>query len=333
MKKSLFYLLFLLTFIPINVLSQTDSSLYLSDSEFRYANNPRYTLMGHNPYRETDIQPLPTIIFTGAVAGILTGQHIMQMNTIWKEQTHFRIIEDGSYALYSDKLGHFYGAYIVSSFVREGFYASGMSHKTATVTSALVGLGYETYVEIMDGFGSNWGFSPSDFYFDAAGAAFFVAQEYVPYLQNFTPKFMYFPSDWHGEKKRDHAEMFIDDYSSQTFWLSINVHNMLPTKLQQYWPAWMQLSVGYAARNLCDLSLHGTCDPEYSPKVTEWTYGRRKIIVSLDYNLVELLPDGCNTWNWFKQGLNYVKFPSPAVEFDLEGGPTKFMLVYPFQLW
>ena len=120
--------------------------------------------------------------------------------------------------------------------------------------------------------------------------------------------------------------MLIDDYSSQTYWLSINMHNILPEPAKDYWPTWLELSVGYAARNLC----HNNCDPIYSPHVLDQVYGRRKIIIALDYDMVALLPDGCNTWNVVKQYLNYFKFPSPAVEFDLEGGSTKFMLLYPF---
>ena len=166
-------------------------------------------------------------------------------------------MEDGDYALYSDKLGHVYGSYITAAIFREGLYASGFNNDWATITGGILGLGYETYVEIMDGYGENWGFSPSDYYADVVGAAFFIAQEYVPFLQNFTFKYMYIPADWHGEKRRVGAEMLIDDYSSQTYWLSINMHNILPEPAKDYWPTWLELSVGYAARNLC----HNNCDP------------------------------------------------------------------------
>ena len=232
----------------------------------------------------------------------------------------------------SDKAGHVFGAYITSTVFSEGMYASGFDKDWAVISGGAFGLALQTYIEIMDGYGVAWGFSWSDWYADVAGSAFYVAQEYIPFLQNFTPKFMYFPSDWTGDIGRDHAEVFIDDYSSHTFWLSMNVQNMLPESAKDYWPDWLELSVGYAARNLCDGYLY-PCDPKQSPFVTDGVYGRRKIILALDYNMVKLLPDGPNAWNWFKQTLNYIKFPSPAVEFDLEGAEPRFMLVYPFPLW
>ena len=143
---------------------------------------------------------------------------------------------------------------------------------------------------------------------------------------------MYFPPSWIGQEARDHAEMFIADYSSQIFWMSANVHNMLPESDQDYWPDWLELSLGYTARNLCNGGIY-PCDPEKSPLVADNVHGRRKIILALDYDMVKLLPDGPDAWNWFKQGLNYIKFPAPAVEFDLEGAEPRFMLVYPFPLW
>jgi len=56
----------------------------------------------------------------------------------------------------------------------------------------------------------------------------------------------------------------------------------------------------------------------------------RRYVVGLDYNLVELLPDGPNFWNWLKQTLNLVKWPAPAIEFSSNG--TRFHLLYPFTI-
>jgi hypothetical protein len=59
----------------------------------------------------------------------------------------------------------------------------------------------------------------------------------------------------------------------------------------------------------------------------------------LDYDLPELLPDFRNTvggtvgdvLNWCKQTLNFVKLPSPSIEFGASG-MTRFNLLYPFKL-
>ncbi len=331
MKKIALILSFLIFLHGVVISADSDSTRYLSQDDFMYGNNPRYTLLGHPPFKKTEIQPIPAICFGTIATGALVSQHIIQMNTIWEEQTDFRIMEDGNYALYVDKFGHFYGSYTTSSAFTEGLYASGFSRDWAVIGGGVLGLAYESYVEIMDGYGENWGFSPSDWYADAAGAIFYVAQGYIPFLQNFSPKFMYAPPCWTGVAGRDYAQSFIDDYSSQIFWLSINVNNLLPDMAKPYWPDWLEISVGYTARSLCNGDIY-PCDPIDSPHVVDNVHGRRKIIVAMDYDMVKLLPDGNTYWNWLKQSMNYVKWPAPAVEFDLEGGGAKFMLIYPFNL-
>ena len=303
--------------------------LLVSQKDFFYANNPRILLNGNMPNIRTKIKPVPTIIIGASYISIFFLQHYGQMNTIWKEQGDFTITEDGRYALYADKAGHFFGTYITSYLLSETLMLAGFDWEDATITGTLMGLAYESYVEVLDGFGVNWGFSPTDFYADVAGAAFFLGQYYVPYMQNFTPKFLYVPAPWHGDRHRVPSEIFIDDYSSHTFFISLNIHNMLPENYKEYWPSWLELCFGYAARNLCDPGT-GFCDPTISEQVYDDVWGNPKFIIALDYNLYQLLPDDGYFWNWLKQSLNYFKLPSPAIEFGRNS--TKFYLLYPFSI-
>lgn len=302
----------------------------IDSSEFMIADSPRYTITGNMPRKETDINPWAFGAVTGAYTAFMIGQHIIQTQTIWEEKAEFKIMEDGHYAMQADKAGHFFGAYFMAYLFDEGLLASGLSYDAANTWGAVMGLSYQLYIEIMDGFGAKWGFSPSDFYADVAGALFYTLQHHFTCLQNFTPKFMYVPADWHGELKRKPHDFFIDDYSSHTLWLSMNVHNMLPRNLKPYWPDWLELSFGYAARNLCvvgDPEIE--CDPVKSNVHKDVVWGSPRFVVSLDYNLIKLLPDGPNFWNWLRQSLNYLKWPSPAIEF---GEKTRFYLFYPFQI-
>lgn len=329
--KTLFIVLFVFLFAA-NVLKSMnlDSTSHIEKEDFRYANMQRYTLTGELPLKQTKIKPLNFAVFVGFTTGFMASQHIIQVNTIWEETVEFKFQEDGQYALWADKAGHFFGTFLTSYLFTEGFLQAGLSHDASKIWGTVMGLSYSTYVEIMDGFGAKWGFSPSDFYLDIAGAAFHLGQHYVPFLQNFTPKFMYFPANWHGNYRRVPSDIFIDDYSSHTLWLSVNVHNMLPKNLKDYWPEWLELSFGYAARNLCSPGGEYNCDPSISYPASDVAWGNQRYIIALDYNLVKLLPDGPNFWNWFRQSLNYFKLPSPAIEFG-QGG-TEFYLVYPFRL-
>lgn len=310
--------------------SKNEESKYIDSSEFYYANTKRFSLTGKLPLKETDINYLNTGLFAGFFTTWFYLQHVGQMETIWDEIGDFHFYEDGKYAMYADKAGHWFGTYYTSYFLKEALILCGFSWDTSTLLGAFLGLSYSTYVEVLDGFGINWGFSPSDFYADLAGFLFFIGQHYWPFLENFTPKFTYIPANWHGDLKRQPSDMFIDDYSSHTLWLSVNVDNLLPEKAADYWPDWLEISFGYAVRNLCCPGCKGiNCDPNISEPVDPLVWGNRKFVIALDYNLVKLLPDGPNFLNWLKQSANYLKFPAPAIEF---GNETEFYLFYPFQI-
>jgi hypothetical protein len=210
---------------------------------------------------------------------------------------------------------------------------AGFSWETSTILGSALGLSYMTYVEVLDGYSLGFGFSPSDFYADVLGAGFFVAQYYFPVLQNFSPKFEYVNPAWLGEHDRIPHDSFIDNYSTQSFWMSINIRNLFGGSVKDYLPKWLNLSFGYVAYSLCvkDWRTNEFAYPkDISHPVSDIVAGNRKIIVALDYDLAKLLPDGPPFWNWMKQSLNLFKLPSPAIEFGFEG-KTKFYILYPFE--
>lgn len=302
-----------------------DSNLYISKNEFVFANNPRYTITGELPYAKSHLKLVNTLALGAIYSGIFYAQHSIQQSDVWKEKGDFHIMEDIQYALWVDKFGHFYGGYATSYLFTEAFITAGFGWELSNILGSVMGLSYMSYIEILDGYSKGFGFSPSDYYADVAGSLFFLAQYYVPFLQNFNPKFMYVNPKWIGELDRNPHESFIDNYSAQTFWLSINFNNILKKKIT-YVPDWLELSIGYAAYSICFPPL-GNCDPSKSTPLTQDAWGNRKIIIALDYDLVKLLPDGPPFWNWIKQGLKLFKLPSPAIEF---GNRTKMFMLYPF---
>ncbi len=291
-------------------------------SDFLYAGHLRYTIDGAQPYRNSHVNYLALSATGGVYLGVMIGLHLYQANTFWSQRSPLLTVrEDGNYARGVDKIGHVFGATLMSYYSTEVLQGSGVCVESAHIWGTLMGLMYQTYVEIEDGYGKNWGFSPSDMYMNIAGASFFLLQYYVPSLQNVTEKWIYTPATWIQEQARKNGETFIDDYSSSTFFFSFKMHNIFPENIARSWPRWLNLAVGYAARGL-DTPQEDT-----------------KLILALDYDLPELLPDfrqSIGGWlgdfcNWMGQSLNYVKFPSPAIEIG-EHGHTRFNLLYPFKL-
>lgn len=303
--------------------SSIDTNKYIPLSSFTYAGERRYIIDGSLPTTTTQIKPLNASIFGALFLGSVIALHIHQSNAWWsKDRGNFHFQEDWVSALQVDKAGHAFGGYISAYAMSEGLMASGFSWNSATLWGSVFGLAYQTYVETEDGFAKDWGFSPSDWYFDAIGPIFFLAQHNVPALQNITPKWQYVPSQWTGKPELNgRPKTFIDDYNSSTFWWSVNVYNLLPKKLKNYWVPWLSIAVGYGA---------DAVDVRYDPNQPPDQLSTRRFVIGLDYNLVEILPDGGSFWNWLRQSLNYIKLPGPTLEFN--GSGTKFYLFYPFKI-
>ncbi len=315
-----------------NITFPDSSNIFLADSsnikdfvplsQFTYAGQRRYTMDGSLPRLDTKINPVTTSILGGIYLGTLVWLHIHQQNAWWSGQRGpFHFEEDWVSALQVDKAGHAFGGYMTSYVMSEGLMASGFSWNEATILGSAFGLAYQTYVETEDGFAKEWGFSPSDWYFDALGPIFFISQHYVPALQNITPKWQYVPSEWTGEPIINRPRTFIDDYNSSTFWWSLNVYHILPENLKKYWLPWLNIAVGYGADAI---------DVKFNPNGPPDQLSQRRYIIGLDYNLIQLLPSGSPFWNWLRQSLDFLKFPSPALEFTQSG--TKFKLLYPFRI-
>lgn len=287
----------------------------LEPSEYTYAGRQRYTLAGKMPYRETHIKSGTMMAFGGALLGLATA--ITWYQQAWypdstKAAFHFQT--DWGYSKGYDKAGHMFGGWMASYCSYEAFLASGLSSDDAAGWGAAGGIFFQTFMEVQDGFYS-YGFDWTDAVSNVIGAGYFYAQQRVPFLQNFDPKWSVGPTgrDSAREAAQIRSRIIVDDYDRQDAWLSAKVHNLLPTNLQPYWPKWLQLAVGAGAR---DVELRGY-------------YAYRTLHIALDYDLLEMLPDMGSFGNWLVQGLNHFKLPAPALQVWPK---VQFKLLYPFSL-
>ncbi len=144
--------------------------------------------------------------------------------------------------------------------------------------------------------------------------ALFAAQQYLPWMQNVVMKWSYWPTDKLNEGTPGHKTIVVDDYNGQTVWFSFKPSNMLPESFA--WPAWMRLAVGYGAYNVDIVDSQG-----------RYLEPGRRILLALDYDLVEIAPEMGSFGNWLVQTLDYLHLPSPALEIHPE---LKVHLLYPF---
>jgi hypothetical protein len=255
--------------------------------------------------------------------------HIYQANAWWKDnRTAFHVIDDNEYKANFDKFGHTFGGYYSSHFFDEAFSWSGMDSTQSAALGAACGALWETYIEVEDGFGGSWGFSRGDFRSDLMGATFYFLRSEIKPLQALKYKWSYFPSVQYLENKPDipgQTLNFIEDYGGQEYWMSLDVHSLLPDAAKAYWPNWLNLAVGVGGSNL-DATTHdewGNLLQDYSRRHLAW-------YLSLDYDITKLWPESdIGFLNFIRRSLDYWHFPSPAVRITPE---TRFFILFPLRM-
>ena len=251
------------------------------------------TQIKFNPLRtKPDYSTLAGVGGIYLAAGV--GVHLYQNNSWWrgKRTNKFRVINDWTYALNIDKIGHFYATQLLGHLFSSGLEAGNIESETAAIYGGIAALAFELYVEIEDGFGIDYGFSPGDAASDVLGSAYYIAQYYYPFLKNFQFKYSYYPSNQLREGKH---KGIIDDYEGEKYWLSIRIKNLLPENLSGYWPSFLNIACGMGVENL-----YGEGEKQ------------RKFYIAFDFD-AEALPLYGRGWEFIKNTLNYFHFPMPGI--------------------
>ncbi|MCF8268122.1 MAG: YfiM family protein [Ignavibacteriales bacterium] len=245
----------------------------------------------HNPdlYRLSLISAATT---AGVIAGITS-----QENMWWKgERSAFYINnnQDWTYALGSDKFGHFYFSYLVSDIYGDLFKWAGIDEPRNKYYAAGLAFCYQTYTEIRDGFSKDYGFSPGDFTANLIGASWPILSHRYAFLDYFVFKISYHPS----ERFRNNSNRYIiDDYESTYNWVSFRINNILPDQIEKYYPDFLMLTIGHNVAGLATENPHHI------------------LFAGFDIDF-EAIPVNLGIFNPVKKLLNYYKIPLPLLQFS-----------------
>ena len=231
------------------------------------------------------------------------GMHIYYTHTWWKDKVHyFKFAEDPWYARGVDKVSHIYTAAVITEGSGYLYEWTGIRPMNALVYGAITATAYETYIEMYDGISPIWGFDWGDVAANTVGALYPIAQRLAPFLDNFNLKWSFKPA-WIIKKTKSTPDL-LDDYTSMTFWLSINPKGLLPKSLAKYYPSFISIALGVSLKN---------ASHELST-----TYEYRELYLALDYDITKL-PGDSDFLKKLKKVLNYYHFPSPAVRISPSG--------------
>jgi hypothetical protein len=265
-----------------------------------------------NAGQDDSTQVIPgRVVLLGAItAGTVAAVHMYQARAWWQgPRAPFRFENDWVYALNIDKLGHAYGAYTLSHLFTYSMDWSGFSHNTSIFYGSVLGLAYQLYVEVEDGYHLDYGFSPGDAFSDVIGAAIPLAQERFPVLKSFSLKWSYYPSTEYLDALRSGSgRAFIDDYQGQTYYITMDPHFLMGDHPPTWIPSWLGVAFGLAARDLQNAEVR-----------------RRVYIFALDYNLTRIQTESGFLRSLFTV-LDHFHLPAPGLVLD--GSAVKLRLVY-----
>ena len=200
----------------------------------------------------TQVDPGRAAVVGATVLSAVVAVHIYQRDAWWQgEWQPFRFENDWQYALNIDKFGHTFGAYTESKLARSVLSWTGFSRSASLFYGSLIGLSYQMYVEVEDGYHKTYGFSPGDAFSNIIGASLPLAQESIPLLSHFSMKYSYWPSsNYLNALQTNQFRTFIDDYEGTIFWITCDPHFLLPRGLAEDLPPWVGISLGLAVHHL-----------------------------------------------------------------------------------
>ncbi|RRB02600.1 DUF2279 domain-containing protein [Larkinella rosea] len=287
-------------------------------------------LYGQEPF-STDSTPAlkkPETVYSAlALHGVAATGSLLSLNRSWYAEyprQSFRFTNDWNDWNKMDKLGHLWTAYSLTRLSSATWHWGGLSREKADVAGAISALGYQSLIEVADGFSSHWGFSWSDFAANMVGINLYLSQQLLWKNQRIQVKVMaYKPYPYGSELSARAEELFgnrridrlLNDYNIQTYWLSTSLNTLFP---ENRLPPWLGISVGYGSRLMLGRTVNqwvgGT-----GHEIDRSDIGRyRRFFLSPDIDLTRIKTKNRLLRSVFLF-LNTFKMPAPALEISSNG--------------
>ncbi len=253
------------------------------------------------------------VVIAESAVGTLT---MVGLHYLWYKKfphSRFHLFNDNNEWLNMDKVGHATTAYNICAFQYNTMQWCGLNNNRSNWIGGLTALGFQTIIEIFDGFSQKWGFSTGDMLANIAGTTLFMAQQFVWKEQRVQLKFSFhktiYPQYNPGELGKNIWQRWLKDYNGQNYWLSVNPSSFMSN--QTDFPRWLNLTFGYGADGMTGAVTNpAKIDNREIPEFKRV----RKYFISADANINRLF-NKASSPSLFLPALNIMKLPSPAFEF------------------
>ena len=247
------------------------------------------------------------------------------LNAAWYSKypkTGFHFFNDNAEWLQVDKVGHLYASYIGSRASNELWRWTGLPRDKRIWISGLSGVAYETIIETLDGFSTEYGWSWGDFSANILGSALFTAQEFAWDDQKVKLKFSFHKKNY-GDAAlnaradqifgKSEAERLVKDYNAITDWVSVDIRSALP---QAKVPRWLAIAFGYGAEGMFGARSNVAVDKNGVVTFDRSDLKRyRQWYLSPDIDLTKIQTNK-RALRFLFVVLSAFKFPAPSLEFS-----------------
>lgn len=320
---------FVVSLLPFHVCAQDSTlvnnavaSVTKSDFVFKPYHFPPANTPGSSHLNKTRIK----LVAAANVIGY--GATMVGLYSDWYKnypQTSFHFFNDNGEWKQVDKVGHSYSAYIEAYGSMEMWRWAGMSRRKSAWIGGLTALGYQSIIETMDGFSSEWGWSWGDMGANVVGSGLLIGQELLWNEQRIKYKFSFHKKNYGTPDLNMRAnslygsgfsERMIKDYNGQTYWLSANLKEFMP---ESNLPSWLSVAFGYGADGMFGALSNVGKDKNGNVIFDRSDITRyRQYYISPDIDLTKI-----KTHNKFLKlafgALNAFKFPLPSLEYNSKG--------------
>jgi hypothetical protein len=221
-----------------------------------------------------------------------------------------------------DKAGHTMTTYSVAQVCHKTYHWAGLEDRKSLLVGTAMAMGFQTAIEVMDGFSAEWGFSWGDMGANTLGAGLYAGQHLLWEEQRVRLKFSFSRTIYPAYRPEVFGnglrEEILKDYNGQTYWLSWNPREF---NLMQQWPKWLDISFGYGASGMT-----GGRENIPTTPADDRFIRQRQYYFSFDIDLYDI-PAKRNWFRVFRSAVGYIKFPAPTLLINQRTG-VEFLPFY-----
>ncbi|MDH5381424.1 MAG: YfiM family protein [Cyclobacteriaceae bacterium] len=251
------------------------------------------------------------------LGGVAYASSMVLLNEAWYKNSprqSFHFFNDNAEWYQVDKMGHSFTSFHLTRSGSTMFSQAGYSKGRSLIYGSLISFVIMTPIEWLDGYSTAYGASLGDIGANILGSSIYVGSKLLSDKKYFTLKYSFYRTDYAPLRPDVLGESWksewLKDYNGQTYWVSINMDQLIPV-----FPKWINLAFGTGVTGL----VHARPDVNLQQGYNSY----REFYVAFDPDLSDIR----TSKKWIAVLINTLDmfhFPAPALEISKNGIKGRF---------